>query len=410
MRRIAIVGAGQAGLQLALGLQAHAYDVTLVSARTAGEIRDGHVLSTQAMFGPAQTIEREAGLNLWDDQVPAVHTIRATVIDPPGTLAAAVTGRLDHPQRSVDQRVKLSGWLELFERRGGHVEYRSVDRAELAALARGHELTIVAAGRGGLSGIFPRDPERSPFDRPQRTLACLYLHGVAAPPEPAETHVRVMMIPGVGEGLLQPALTTSGPCTILLWEAVPGGPLDCWQDRPGPRDNLERSLALMREFVPWEYELCAKAEPTDATATLYGAVDPVVRHPVARLDGEVSVLGMGDTVVVNDPVTGQGSNSAARCADVYRRAILARGDRPFDDSWMRDTFEEFWAYARHATAFTTAMLGPLPPHVARVLATATVRQEVADRFAEVYADPSGARWFLDPAEAGAYLDAIGARP
>ncbi|MDT0447727.1 styrene monooxygenase/indole monooxygenase family protein [Streptomyces hesseae] len=379
-----------------------------MSARTAGEIRDGHVLSTQAMFGPAQTIEREAGLNLWDDRVPAVHSVRATMIDPPGTVSAAITGRLRHPQRSVDQRVKLSGWLELFERRGGRVEYRSLDRAGLGELARRHELTIVAAGRGGLSGLFPRDPARSPYDRPQRTLSCLYLRGVAAPPDPAETHVRILRAPDVGEILFQPALTTSGPCTILLWEAVPGGPFDCWQDRPSPHDNLRRSLGLLREFAPWEHELCEKAEPTDATATLYGAVDPVVRHPVARLDDGVSLLGMGDTVVVNDPVTGQGSNSAARCADVYRRAILARGERPFDDGWMRETFEEFWAYARHATAFTTAMLGPLSPHMARVLGAATVRAEVADRFAELYADPSEARWFLDPAEADAYLDAIGA--
>ncbi|MEU3351843.1 styrene monooxygenase/indole monooxygenase family protein [Streptomyces sp. NPDC037389] len=391
-----------------MGLQTHAYDVTLVSARTAGEIRDGHVMSTQAMFGPAQAIEREAGLNLWDDRVPAVHAVRATMIDPPGTVSAAITGRLRHPQRSVDQRVKLSGWLELFERRGGRVEYRSVDRTGLGELARRHELTIVAAGRGGLSGLFPRDPARSPYDRPQRTLSCLYLRGVAAPPDPAETHVRILRAPDVGEILFQPALTTSGPCTILLWEAVPGGPFDCWQDRPSPHDNLKRSLDLLREFAPWEHELCEKAEPTDATATLYGAVDPVVRRPLARLDDGVSVLGMGDSVVVNDPVTGQGSNSAARCADVYRRAILARGERPFDDEWMRETFEEFWAYARHATAFTTAMLGPLSPHMARVLGAATVRAEVADRFAELYADPSEARWFLDPAEADAYLDAIGA--
>lgn len=34
MRRIAIVGAGQAGLQLALGLRERGYDVTVVAART----------------------------------------------------------------------------------------------------------------------------------------------------------------------------------------------------------------------------------------------------------------------------------------------------------------------------------------------------------------------------------------
>ena len=41
MRKILVVGAGQSGLQLALGLQSHGYEVTLMSNRTADEIRSG---------------------------------------------------------------------------------------------------------------------------------------------------------------------------------------------------------------------------------------------------------------------------------------------------------------------------------------------------------------------------------
>ena len=46
MRKILIVGSGQSGLQLALSLQSHGYDVTVMSARTADEIRSGRVMST----------------------------------------------------------------------------------------------------------------------------------------------------------------------------------------------------------------------------------------------------------------------------------------------------------------------------------------------------------------------------
>ena len=53
MRKILIVGAGQAGLQLALGLQSKGYEVTLMSNRTADEIRNGRVMSTQCMFDTA---------------------------------------------------------------------------------------------------------------------------------------------------------------------------------------------------------------------------------------------------------------------------------------------------------------------------------------------------------------------
>ncbi len=53
MRKILVVGAGQSGLQLALGLQSHGYEVTLMSNRTADEIRTGRVMSTQCMFHTA---------------------------------------------------------------------------------------------------------------------------------------------------------------------------------------------------------------------------------------------------------------------------------------------------------------------------------------------------------------------
>ncbi|MBD1220268.1 hypothetical protein IDM30_10035 [Acinetobacter seifertii] len=53
MRRIAIVGAGQSGLQLGLGLLDTGYDVTMITNRTADEIRQGKVMSSQCMFHTA---------------------------------------------------------------------------------------------------------------------------------------------------------------------------------------------------------------------------------------------------------------------------------------------------------------------------------------------------------------------
>ena len=49
-RRIAIVGAGPAGTALALGLLRQDHQVTLVSDRTAEEIRGGAVMSSQVTF------------------------------------------------------------------------------------------------------------------------------------------------------------------------------------------------------------------------------------------------------------------------------------------------------------------------------------------------------------------------
>ncbi|MFE2408411.1 styrene monooxygenase/indole monooxygenase family protein [Kitasatospora sp. NPDC059408] len=410
MRRIAVVGAGQAGLQLALGLVAAGYEVTLVAERTPEQLVGGRVLSTQAMFGPARRIEAAAGLDLWAADAPAVDTLTMVLAVPPGVRALEITATLDEPAQSVDQRLKLARWLELLAERGGRVEYRTLDRDGLRALAERHELTVVAAGRGGPAGVFERDAARSPFDRPQRSLSCLYAHGVGAPDPTVEPRARMYALPGLADLYLQPALTLSGPCAILLWEAVPGGPLDAFTDAPAPDVQLDRIRALLAEHLPWEAEFWRHAEPTDAGAGLFGAVTPTVRRPVAALGGarDVHVLGIGDAVVVNDPITGQGANSAARAADAYLRAIVEHGDAAFTPAWMAATAEDFWLqHARHTVEFTATML-TAPEHVQGVFAAAARHEAVARRLVNTYPEPSDhAEWLATPELTAAYLAAVG---
>ena len=58
MRRIAIVGGGQAGLPLALALLDKGYQVTVVTNRTPDDVRRGKVMSSQCMFDASLQIER----------------------------------------------------------------------------------------------------------------------------------------------------------------------------------------------------------------------------------------------------------------------------------------------------------------------------------------------------------------
>lgn len=404
MRRILIVGAGQAGLMLALSLQQDGYEVSVVSARTPEDLRHGRVMSTQYMFGPALALERSRGLHLWDDEAPRAVGQRVTLAAPPGQRALEFLGLWEQHAQSIDQRVKMAAWLELFEDRGGAVAYRSVSASDLEKLTASHDLTLIAAGRGELAELFDPDPRRTVFDRPQRMLSCVYLHGVTPWPDHPEPHVRINALPGIGELFVMPALTRTGPCTILLWEAVPGGPLDCWQDRPSPEEHLARSRELTRELLPWEYERITEAEPTDGLCTLYGGFPPVIRHPIGRLSSGSRMLGMADVVVLNDPIAGQGSNNAAHCAAIYHRRIRERGEGPFDEPWMRATFEAYWDYALHSTRLSNTLLGPLPEHVQRVLQAAARHPEVAARFAAGYARPATLDdWLLDPDKVAAYL-------
>jgi 2-polyprenyl-6-methoxyphenol hydroxylase-like FAD-dependent oxidoreductase len=410
MRKVLIVGAGQAGLQLALSLRKHGYDVTVMSARTPEEIRAGRIMSTQCMFGPALRYERDYDLDLWEHQAPDIGGIGLSVAGPDGSRALDWVSELDEKAQSVDQRVKMAGWLESLEDHGGTVVYHGVTTSDLDALTKLYDLTIVAAGKGELVQLFDRDPERSPYTSPQRVLSVSYVHGMAPRPEhPDLAAVRFNAVPGVGELFMIPAYTLSGPCDILFFEGVPGGPLDCWQDRPAAAEHLGRMLELVRTYVPWEYERCGAVELTDDRAVLTGGYTPVVRRPVGELPSGGRVLGMADVVVANDPITGQGSNNASRCAAAYLRSILERADQPFDETWMRATFDDYWADARHATVWTNAMLMPPPPHVMNILGTAGAIPAVARRFVNGFADPSDfANWFLSPDKAQAYLASVGA--
>src|SRR5579883_2330341 len=368
MRKILIVGSGQSGLQLALGLQARGYDVTMMTARTADEIRDGQVMSTQCMFEYALDLERALGLDLWADSGHRIDGIGVSVPAPDGARAIDWLGRLDGYAQSIDQRVKMSAWLELFEQRGGRVVVNAATVSDLDRLAAMYDLTVVAAGKGEITALFDRDDSRSPYSEPQRALAIAYVHGMARRPEhPDVVGVRLDLIPGVGELICIPAYTTSGVCDILFWEGIPGGPLDVFDEvSRDPQAQLDRILELMRQFTPWEYERCANVELTDARGTLAGRYAPIVRHPVAELPSGGIVLGMADVVVANDPITGQGSNNAARCADSYLNAIVEQGDRPFDRAFMQRAFDHFWERIAICTAWTNAMLAPPPPHVLEI--------------------------------------------
>lgn len=404
MRDILIVGAGQAGLHLALGLLRNGYGVTVVSNRTPDDIRDGRVTSSQAMFGTALGHERDLGLDLWPD-CPPIDGIQLAVPGPDGGKAIGWAARLDEPARSVDQRLKMPAWLAEVERLGGKVVIHDATPGDLEEYAARHDLVLVAAGKGKIASLFERDAARSPYDVPQRALALTYVNGLT--PRPEHSAVCFNLIPGVGEYFVFPALTVTGPCEIMVFEGIPGGPMDCWGDVFTPAEHLARSRSILETYLPWEAARCAGVELTDERGTLAGRFAPTVRRPVAVLPTGAPVLGVADVVVLNDPITGQGANNAAKCASAYLAAILEHGDQPFDQAWMEATFERYWAGARHATAWTNALLAPPPPHVLEILGAAGSLPAVASRFVNGFDDPADfAEWFMDPAAARDYLASV----
>lgn len=409
MAKITIIGGGQSGLQLGIGLLQSGYDVTVVSDRTPEQIHDGRVTSSQCMFANALDNERALGIDFWEEECPPVEGIALAVPHPeiPGAKAIDWGARLDRVAQSVDQRVKFPRWMEHFAASGGDLVLHEATVDDLEGYAAESDLVVVAAGKGEIARFFERDAERSQFDQPMRALALTYVTGMT--PRPEFSAVCFNLIPGVGEYFVFPALTTSGPCEIMVFEGVPGGPMDCWADVSTPQEHLARSKWILETFLPWEAERCGSVELTDDLGILSGRFAPTVRKPVGWLPSGRPVLGMADAVLLNDPITGQGSNNASKGAAIYLASILERGDGPFDAIWMQETFERLWAYAEKVVGWTNALLLPPPPHVLNVLGAAGQFPAVAHRFANGFDNPPEYYdWFMDPAKAEAYLAEVAA--
>jgi hypothetical protein len=407
-RTITIVGGGQSGLQLGCGLLAAGHDVHVVQNRTAEEVRTGRVLSSQCMFHDALQNERDLGINFWDGVCPTVDSINFVVPAPDGsgTKALEWNGLLDRPGQSVDQRVKIPAWMAEFERRGGRITIAEAGIPELEAYARESDLVVVAAGKGDIAKLFERDPEKSPFDRPQRALALTYVTGMT--PRPDHSAVNFNLIPTVGEYFVFPALTTTGPCDIMVFEGIPGGPMDCWKDVKTPAEHLARSKWILETFLPWEAERCRDVALTDDNGILAGAFAPTVRKPVGRLPSGAVVLGMADAVCLNDPITGQGSNNASKAAKIYLDAILAH-EGAFEAAFMQATFDRYWAYAQYVVGWTNALLQPPPPHVLQIMGAAQGSPALAKRIANGFNHPLDLfPWFAVPEEADRYLQQLAA--
>lgn len=405
MRKITIIGGGQCGLQIGLALLRDGYDVTVATNRTADDVRTGKVLSSQCMFDTALQNERDMDVNFWEADCPVVSGIEYNIAGPGGSRPVHWSARLDGYAQSVDQRVKVPGWMEQFEKRGGRLVIEDAGVAELERYAAVSDLVLVASGKGEIARIFERDAVRSEFDRPMRALALSYVTGLE--PRPEFSAVCFNVAPGVGEYFVFPALTTSGACEIMVYEGVIDGPMDqCWRDVRSAADHVAASKWVLEQFFPWEAARCRHIELTDDNGRLIGRFPPTVRKPVAMLPSGRPVMGIGDVVVLNDPLTGQGANNASKCARVVYDAIIARGSLPFDAAWMQDTFERYWDMARWVVKWTSALLVPPVEPIPTIMGAATQLPELARDISNAFDQPRRFEpWLYDGAAAAAKIAA-----
>ncbi|GAB3700036.1 styrene monooxygenase/indole monooxygenase family protein [Nocardiopsis oceani] len=416
MRKILIVGAGHAGLHLAHGLLTHGYDVTVITGQSSLEIRSGRPSVSQYTFPTALEHERAQNLDLWSALSPQIREqilhLRPKSGEP--MMVKGRTGDKNDYVVSVDRRVKMADWLEFFEDRGGKVVIHGVTVTDLDYFSRMFDLIIVAVGTGELGQLFDYDTSRFSGAR-KRAISQVYVDDVWPPENEDENVGWGSTTAAAGTIALFPVLSKEGPCHSLLLVDKHGGPMDAWPDRPGPEEQLRRMKDLLRQYDPLTYERMRDAELIDGNSTLIEELTPQVRNPVGVLPSGGRVLGMADVVVTMDPYVLQSWNNSTRCALAYLDAIMERGDQPFDEEFLVNTFDRFWEFGLHNQHWAEMCsslwdFGDLPPYFYDLIRHSEKYPEVGDRWIRGWDyPPDYQRWLLDPELAAEYLAEVRAR-
>lgn len=122
-KSIGIVGAGVGGLHLALYLQKHGIQPTILTDRTPEQYANVRLLNTVAHHAVTVARENELGVNHWDnpDWIYHHHDHFFGFPEP-----LKFRGRFSRPSRAVDYRLYLPQLMEDFLGRGGQIEYGNI--------------------------------------------------------------------------------------------------------------------------------------------------------------------------------------------------------------------------------------------------------------------------------------------
>lgn len=386
MHNIGIVGAGIAGLHLALYLQKHGLDPVIYTDREPGDYRDARLLNTVAHHATTLARETELGVNHWTD--PSDHyTYHDHWLNLPDPGPLHFPGYFDDPSRAVDYRLYLPRLMEDFLNRGGQIEYRRIEENDIAGLVDKHDLLAVAVGKGPMGAMFEHDPAETPFQAPQRQL-CVGLYDGISNTDPK--NVTLSLTPGVGELICIPTVTFGGIGHAILLENVPDGPMAHLATKryvDDPKAYLQEVLDLLEQHHPGIYaridtnafDLC---QPQDI---LQGGVVPTVRKPVVEFDGGKLALAIGDVHCTVDPVNGQGANIASYSAFVVGEEIL--NAPALDHRFVERVENRRRDRVLGAARWTNLMMRPPSPELQSLLGAMSQNQALCDEFTRNFNTP-----------------------
>lgn len=411
-KKIAIIGAGTAGLHLGLPLRSAGVEVTIFTDKRPEEYAGLRLLNTVAHH--YVTVERETalGANHWPSETYG-YIGHNYYIGGPKPLR--FYGSLGRPSRAVDYRMYQPRLMEDFLERGGRIEYREITHDDVPDISSRFDLLVVCTGKGPFGHMFKHQPAHSPFDRPQRALCVGLFKGIK---ETTPRAVTMYFSPGAGEMIEIPTLTFGGMAAALVIENHIGSDLEIlakvkYED--DPKAFIALLLAKLRQHYPTcaeridEKEFDLANSPRDL---LQGGVTPTVRGGHVVLDNGKLAIALGDVHAVVDPVLGQGANMASYAAVILGEEIIAQDvyDQRFVERFEERRTDRVICGTRW-TNFMLQHLGSLSPDLLQYIGALSQYPALADEFTENFNYPER-QWdcFASPERMRAWVAARIAQP
>lgn len=402
MRNVSVIGSGPAGCVFAYALMNKGYNITLYSDRTPDEwLNHSAPTGTAYLYGSTIDIERELGMDHWSQDMFEGHGVLLDFVPKVGMKPMTATGMFEQGRAGcgIDQRMRVSRWLEDFEGRGGKLVIETVSAQRLDEISLNADLTVLAAGKGDLNKAIARDPSRSHYEEPQRKLAMTFARSKSGRHVKEWFNGRANGMNAVkfdffadeGECFWVPYYhKDEGHIYCLLWEAKEGRRMDKFDGAKSSLDILNAGKSVIRDICPWEHDIVDDMEAiNDPYGWVAGQFSPTVRMPFGKMPSGGKVIPVGDTAVLFDPIGGQGGNHASKHAKWLADRVIAHGDKDFDDAWMIAVNHDWWnEYAKYAYAFNNTLLEPVTV-AGKTLLMEVARNEkfASDHFFGGFPDP-----------------------
>jgi flavin-dependent dehydrogenase len=391
-RKVAIIGAGLAGTTAGLGFVNAGFDVTIYSDRDRTSLRnDVPPTGTAIYFGKSLEYDAEIIEDLYAIGNATGMSLRlSTGVGDTRTPILEFDPPFKYKAQAVDVRLRSDDRLSRFLARGGKFKVHSVSADDLDKIAAEADLTLVATGKGGLSSLFPVDPDRNTYTEPQRHLLLATFKGVGHGPDvfayrssEGAKHNLFNLHTDFGEAFLGQYLHKDvGATWNFIGFAKPGSPwIKSFKSVTDTQSARDVVVDLYATYFPEDAPVIERLQPLheDPYSWLVGAITPAVRRAVATTSGGHVVAAIGDTAIAVDPIAGQGAQNAAIQVALLLRAAKSHEGK-FTRDWLNDQFNNYWHHrGEAATEVTRLFLGDpkYAPHAELLFPAAAVNVSVA---------------------------------